>query len=645
MAVQPSKYDSQGGESLAEHFLVKNATGAVGYIGFASKGEHGAWSAPARGLSPYFFESYDQGEENLGDLWKNALEKFITDDVIPEVMGNYTFIHIHKAFLFGDPSLKVGGGLSACLPEADRFDDEVYPDGTLGEPRNDTFNDRTVISEIVEQGIFSSNVIDALTFNEFGDIDFFEVELETNEQTLEEECLQPASESSLYHHKNFVQGHLTILAVSDTTYDNCFSETPDPIEIKVYDENGYELNGYSTMGNSLTIECPHDTFQDGRIRFSVTGDVGWRNYYRIYLSYQPWNVRIDLPDWLPDPPTIRVLPPFRDPITWVYPSNPLVIDRVIDGAWDGPLPAEYGYFKWEELKDLDVKLVTEAGHALPMTLYNADQQIIATTERGVMSAMHFQSVSGNEEHIRLKNLVPGIYVLAFGPGDFGTEYAVSINAVMYNLSVNLENAGTGVVTSDPDGISCGSDCSESYVEGSVVMLTATPDPGSLFKGWSGGECSGTGNCTITMGADTTVSAEFSTLFWPMAYDKMWGDNKNDNLKLLRSFRDGVMADSAVVRDHLLTLYSNSLEVLLILIQDPALLVATKEFVDELLPGLQSLLDSGATHMSRKQISHLETLLARFENKSSPQLQAGIRKVKRDIETRELFEELGIVVSE
>lgn len=645
MAVQPSKYDAHGDESLAEHFLVKSATGAVGYIGFASRSEHGAWSSSTRGLSPYFFESYDQGEENLGDLWKNALEKFITDDVIPEAMGNYTFIHIHKAFLFGDPSLKVGGGVSVCLPGADLFDDEIYPNGTLGEPRNDTFNDRTVISEIVEQSLISNNVIDNLTFDEFGDIDFFEVEIETNKEVLETECLQADSDDSLYYHKNFSQGRLSILAVSDLAYDNCFTETPDQIEIKVYDKNGYGLNGYSTMGNSLTIECPHDTFQDGRIRFSVTGNVGWRKYYRIYLSYRPWNVLIDLPEWLPDPPQVRVLQPFSDPITWVYPSNPVVIDQVLDGTWQGPLPAEYGYFKWEEMKDLDINLITEAGRTLPMTLYNADQQIIATTETGVMSAMHFQSVSGNEEHIRLKNLLPGIYVLAFGPGDFGTEYAVSINAPMYSLSVNHENAGTGVVTSDPDGISCGSDCSESYEEGAVVTLTATPDTGSIFKGWSGGECSGTGICTVTMGEDTTVTAHFSTLFWPMAYDKMWGDKKNENLKLLRSFRDGMLTDNAVIREHLLTLYGNSLEVLLILVQDPGLLVETKEFVDELLPGVQSLLDGGTTHMPQQQISNLERLLTRFESKASPELKAGIRKVRRDIETRELFEELGIVVSE
>ena len=31
-----------------------------------------------------------------------------------------------------------------------------------------------------------------------------------------------------------------------------------------------------------------------------------------------------------------------------------------------------------------------------------------------------------------------------------------------------------------------------------VTLTATPASGSTFAGWSGGGCSGTGTCTVTL---------------------------------------------------------------------------------------------------------------------------------------------------
>ena len=41
------------------------------------------------------------------------------------------------------------------------------------------------------------------------------------------------------------------------------------------------------------------------------------------------------------------------------------------------------------------------------------------------------------------------------------------------------------------------------------MLTATADPGSTFAGWSGGGCSGTATCTVTMNSDTAVTATFT----------------------------------------------------------------------------------------------------------------------------------------
>ncbi len=60
------------------------------------------------------------------------------------------------------------------------------------------------------------------------------------------------------------------------------------------------------------------------------------------------------------------------------------------------------------------------------------------------------------------------------------------------LTVTKSGTGAGTVTSDPAGISCGTDCSESYPSTSSVTLTATPNSGSTFGGWSGA-CSGTGD--------------------------------------------------------------------------------------------------------------------------------------------------------
>jgi hypothetical protein len=78
-------------------------------------------------------------------------------------------------------------------------------------------------------------------------------------------------------------------------------------------------------------------------------------------------------------------------------------------------------------------------------------------------------------------------------------------------SLNVINAGIGkgTVTSAPAGLSCGATCSADYLDGTQVSLTATPAPGSIFVGWGGGGCSGTGGCQVTMSSDQTVAAGFA----------------------------------------------------------------------------------------------------------------------------------------
>ncbi len=71
--------------------------------------------------------------------------------------------------------------------------------------------------------------------------------------------------------------------------------------------------------------------------------------------------------------------------------------------------------------------------------------------------------------------------------------------------------GDGAIVSTPMGIDCGADCSESYITGTVVALTAAHNVDSSFSGWSGGGCAGTGTCVVTMNADTEVTANFNVL--------------------------------------------------------------------------------------------------------------------------------------
>lgn len=81
-------------------------------------------------------------------------------------------------------------------------------------------------------------------------------------------------------------------------------------------------------------------------------------------------------------------------------------------------------------------------------------------------------------------------------------------ALQHALEVTSSGAGTGTVTSSPAGIDCGADCSELYLPGTTVTLTAAPAGDSTFAGWSGGGCAGTGTCTVAVDAATMVTAEF-----------------------------------------------------------------------------------------------------------------------------------------
>jgi hypothetical protein len=78
----------------------------------------------------------------------------------------------------------------------------------------------------------------------------------------------------------------------------------------------------------------------------------------------------------------------------------------------------------------------------------------------------------------------------------------------FMMTVNKAGTGSGTVTSSPAGINCGSTCSAGYASGTSVTLTPSAASGSTFAGWSGA-CSGTGNCTITMNTNQSVTATFN----------------------------------------------------------------------------------------------------------------------------------------
>jgi len=96
------------------------------------------------------------------------------------------------------------------------------------------------------------------------------------------------------------------------------------------------------------------------------------------------------------------------------------------------------------------------------------------------------------------------------PGKYDIEHAFlySSGDGAITLSVSRDGSGSGVVTSAPSGINCGSTCSASFNKGVKVTLTPAPDSDSVFAGWSDA-CTGKGTCVVTMSESKSVKATFN----------------------------------------------------------------------------------------------------------------------------------------
>lgn len=86
--------------------------------------------------------------------------------------------------------------------------------------------------------------------------------------------------------------------------------------------------------------------------------------------------------------------------------------------------------------------------------------------------------------------------------------------VFYTLSVSLAGGGSGRVVSNPIGIDTGgtpATTSSPFGGASSVTLTATAGADSTFEGWSGDASGSDTTTSVTMDANKTVTATFSSI--------------------------------------------------------------------------------------------------------------------------------------
>ena len=97
-------------DGFAETITVKIPTGAIGYIGCITGSQE--WEVD---LNKYFFEALTNNQNTLGDMWNYMLRKYYETRTFPKNINipDWTIVAEYhqpwKFFLFGDPSLRVGG--------------------------------------------------------------------------------------------------------------------------------------------------------------------------------------------------------------------------------------------------------------------------------------------------------------------------------------------------------------------------------------------------------------------------------------------------------------------------------------------------------------------------------------------------------
>ncbi len=85
----------------------------------------------------------------------------------------------------------------------------------------------------------------------------------------------------------------------------------------------------------------------------------------------------------------------------------------------------------------------------------------------------------------------------------------------FSLTVERRGDGEGTVTSDPAGIDCGTTCTSTFDESTMVTLTAAPTAPSVFGSW-GGDCSGASpTCTVTIDGSKRAVARFQIPRFPL----------------------------------------------------------------------------------------------------------------------------------
>ncbi|HPC33171.1 MAG TPA: carboxypeptidase-like regulatory domain-containing protein, partial [Syntrophales bacterium] len=163
-------------------------------------------------------------------------------------------------------------------------------------------------------------------------------------------------------------------------------------------------------------------------------------------------------------------------------------------VWDPLRRVEIAHSGW--MKDTTSWTVPAGKLARGMSYYwtlqtSADWDPAKPAATGQLNSFNFVNFEGNPAN-------RAMFLFTINPEE----------ATTYQLSVSRDGSGTGTITSSPAGIDCGGTCAAAFAPG-LVSLTATPDYGFYFAGWTGCDAVTGNQCVINMNGAKAVKATFT----------------------------------------------------------------------------------------------------------------------------------------
>ncbi|HET6998890.1 MAG TPA: hypothetical protein VFI03_09890 [Solirubrobacterales bacterium] len=272
-------------------------------------------------------------------------------------------------------------------------------------------------------------------------------------------------------------------------------------------------SGKCAPQSKLTFEA----VENAVYRIAVDGKGGSQGPIWMHLNGRPENDQLDTPAFLPSSSG-----------WWGSGSTLLATKQSGEPDHAGDPGGHSVWFAWSPARSETVELDVCARTFAPVVAIYAGFDFgnftpVETADAGTGECDEGKSV----RFLALSTTTYRIAIDGVG-GDAGhfELHSRPLASALRTLTVARAGGGSGSVSSNPVGISCGATCSDDLEAGTTVTLVAAPAAGSVFSGWSGGSCTGTGACHLTLNADTVVTAGFDLL--PGSEDRGGGGNGGGN---------------------------------------------------------------------------------------------------------------------